>query len=69
MIIEVAGVGYRVTVSPATAVCASCHDDAAAIAHMETEGGDFSTTQTFVDQGVTTETCASCPSSPGKAVT
>jgi OmcA/MtrC family decaheme c-type cytochrome len=56
-----------VVVSPATAVCASCHDDAEAVTHMETEGGDFATTQAFVDMGVTVETCAGCHG-PGEFV-
>ena len=41
-----------------TAVCASCHDDAVAGAHMENYGGDFATTQAFLDNGTTVEQCA-----------
>lgn len=46
--------------TPASAVCASCHDGADAIAHMTLEGGDFDTTQAFIDQGTSAENCAGC---------
>lgn len=49
-----------VVTSPATAVCASCHDDSVAAAHMESYGGDFSTSQALLDNGTTVEQCASC---------
>ena len=47
-------------VSPVTAVCASCHDGAAARSHMRTNGGDFATTQAMLDSGVTLEHCVTC---------
>ena len=49
-----------VVVSPMTAVCASCHDTTVAAAHMENYGGDFATTQQFLDNGTTVEQCATC---------
>jgi len=49
-----------IVTSPATAVCASCHDGVVAAAHMESYGGDFATTQAFLDNGTTVEQCASC---------
>lgn len=54
-----------VVVSPASAVCASCHDSADSIAHMEMYGGDFSTSQLFIDNGTTTEQCTDCHSPGG----
>jgi OmcA/MtrC family decaheme c-type cytochrome len=49
-----------VVASPVSAVCASCHDSGAARVHMTTYGGDFATTQAFIDSGVTSEACTSC---------
>ena len=49
-----------IVASPMSAVCASCHDTDVAIAHMENSGGDFSTTQAFLDNGTTVEQCATC---------
>jgi OmcA/MtrC family decaheme c-type cytochrome len=46
--------------SPMSAVCASCHDNAAAKGHMVSNGGDFATTQAFLDSGVTAEGCVTC---------
>ena len=47
-------------ISPATAVCSSCHDDAVAAAHMTTNGGSFSTTQKDLDDGKVIEQCEVC---------
>jgi OmcA/MtrC family decaheme c-type cytochrome len=46
--------------TPATAVCASCHDDALAKSHMESNGGNFSTSQAAIDSGEVIEECAVC---------
>jgi len=51
--------------SPAAAVCASCHDSDESITHIERHGGDFSTTQDFIDTGITVERCSNCHG-PGK---
>jgi OmcA/MtrC family decaheme c-type cytochrome len=51
--------------SPAAATCASCHDRDESIVHMENNGGDFSTTQESIDNGITVELCANCHG-PGK---
>ncbi len=47
-------------VSPASSVCASCHDSATAIAHMEGNGGSFNTTQGALDAGEVVEQCSVC---------
>jgi OmcA/MtrC family decaheme c-type cytochrome len=47
-------------VSPATAVCASCHDDGVAAAHMESNGGSFATSQRALDEGEVVEQCSLC---------
>ena len=47
-------------VTPAAAACASCHDDAEARAHMESQGGSFATTQAAIDSGEVVETCSVC---------
>ena len=49
-----------VVVSPATAVCASCHDGAVAAAHMESNGGSFSTSQADLDDNTVVEQCEVC---------
>jgi len=49
-----------VVVSPTAAVCSSCHDKNTAIAHMEVNGGNFSTSQADVDSGVVLEQCSVC---------
>jgi OmcA/MtrC family decaheme c-type cytochrome len=46
--------------TPATAACASCHDDAVATSHMESNGGNFSTTQKAIDDGEVVEECSVC---------
>jgi len=52
--------GDDVVTSPGTAVCASCHDDAVAAAHMENNGGSFDTTQAALDAGEVVEQCSVC---------
>mgnify|MGYP003668101342 FL=1 len=47
-------------VTPVTAVCSSCHDDAEAASHMTLQGGSFSTTQAAIDSGTVVETCSVC---------
>lgn len=47
-------------VTPATALCASCHDGAEAAAHMIAEGGSFATTQAMIDAGAVSEGCTTC---------
>ena len=49
----------RVT-TPATAACASCHDDKVAKAHMTSNGGSFDTTQQAIDDGEVVEQCTIC---------
>ncbi len=46
--------------TPATAVCASCHDDSVARAHMTNNGGDFATTQAAIDDEEVVESCSVC---------
>ncbi len=53
--------------TPATAVCASCHDDNVAAAHMESNGGNFSTTQQAIDDGDVVEQCSVCHSEGSSA--
>jgi OmcA/MtrC family decaheme c-type cytochrome len=52
--------GDDLVVTPATAVCSSCHDGEVAAAHMETNGGNFSTSQSAIDDGTVIEECAVC---------
>ena len=47
-------------ISPATAVCASCHDTNTARAHMTANGGSFDTTQQAIDSGAVLEQCQIC---------
>jgi len=47
-------------VTPATAACSSCHDSQVATAHMESNGGSFSTTQQAIDEGDVVEQCELC---------
>lgn len=49
----------RVT-TPATAACASCHDDKVATAHMTSNGGSFDTTQQAIDDDEVVEQCTIC---------
>lgn len=46
-------------ISPASAVCASCHDSALAQTHMEQNGGLFDSTQAAITAAAS-ETCAIC---------
>ncbi|MEH6516745.1 MAG: OmcA/MtrC family decaheme c-type cytochrome [Halioglobus sp.] len=52
--------------TPATAACASCHDDQVAKAHMTSNGGSFDASQQAVDDGEVVEQCTICHAS-GKA--
>jgi OmcA/MtrC family decaheme c-type cytochrome len=47
-------------ITPVTAVCSSCHDGQTATAHMEDNGGSFSTSQAAIDSGEVVETCDVC---------
>ena len=47
-------------VTPASAVCSSCHDGAEAMAHMTLQGGNFATTQAAIDAQEVIETCSTC---------
>ena len=47
-------------VTPAAAACSSCHDDSIARAHMENNGGNFSTSQAAIDSGEVIEQCELC---------
>ncbi len=47
-------------VTPASAVCSSCHDGSESRAHMESQGGNFATTQAAIDSGAVVETCSVC---------
>jgi OmcA/MtrC family decaheme c-type cytochrome len=52
--------GDDIVMSPATAVCASCHDGTDSLDHMVTHGGDPLTTQSSLDNGITVERCSTC---------
>lgn len=47
-------------ISPTAAVCSSCHDTAAAKAHMQSQGASFATTQAALDAEDVVESCAVC---------
>jgi OmcA/MtrC family decaheme c-type cytochrome len=47
-------------VSPTAAVCASCHDATSSRAHIESNGGNFDTTQSAIDSGLVVEQCEIC---------
>ena len=49
-----------VVTTPVTGVCASCHDDAVAGAHMTSNGGSFSTSQQAIDDQEVVEQCELC---------
>ena len=51
-------------ITPVTAVCSSCHDGQTATAHMEDNGGSFSTSQAAIDSGEVVETCALSATAP-----
>lgn len=52
--------GDDVVITPASAACSSCHDDKVAISHMESNGGNFSTSQAAIDAGEVVEECSVC---------
>jgi OmcA/MtrC family decaheme c-type cytochrome len=47
-------------ITPTAAVCYACHENDLAKAHMESNGGDFSTTQAAIDSGAVIEQCELC---------
>lgn len=47
-------------ITPATAVCSSCHDGEEAGAHMVANGGSFDTSQEAIDAGEVVEQCSVC---------
>lgn len=49
-----------VVISPTANACYACHDSGVAQAHMEANGGSFSTTQADLDSGVVVEQCELC---------
>ncbi len=49
-----------VVITPASAACSSCHDDKVAISHMESNGGNFATSQAAIDSGEVVEECSVC---------
>jgi len=49
--------------TPQSAACYSCHENDVAKAHMENNGGDFSTTQAAIDSGAVVEQCELCHAS------
>jgi OmcA/MtrC family decaheme c-type cytochrome len=61
---DIADPADDIMITPISAVCSSCHDDATAAAHMEQNGGDFSATAASIGSGASTETCVICHS-PG----
>lgn len=52
-------------ITPASAVCYACHENDVAKAHMESNGGDFSTSQAAIDSGTVIEQCELCHA-PGR---
>ena len=46
--------------TPAAAVCSSCHDSALTASHIETNGGNFATSQSAIDDGEVVEECDVC---------
>lgn len=47
-------------ITPTAAPCSACHDDALSKAHMQQNGASFDITQSLINSGATTETCAVC---------
>lgn len=47
-------------ITPAAAVCSSCHDTSLAKGHMEQNGADFTATAASISSGASTEACAIC---------
>jgi OmcA/MtrC family decaheme c-type cytochrome len=56
-----------VLISPQSSACYACHENDTAKAHMEQNGGDFSTSQAALDSGEVTETCEVCHGSDRSA--
>jgi len=52
--------GDDIVMSPATAVCASCHDSVASLNHMVTRGGSLATSQSALDNRTAVERCSNC---------
>lgn len=50
-------------ITPASAVCYACHENNVAKAHMENNGGSFSTSQAAIDSGEVIEQCELCHAS------
>lgn len=49
-----------VVITPASATCYACHETELTKAHMESNGGDFATSQSAIDDGAVIEQCAVC---------
>ena len=47
-------------ITPTAAACSACHDDTLATTHMQQNGASFYITQSLINNGSTTETCAVC---------
>lgn len=56
-----------IVVTPISAVCSSCHDGNIAKAHMESNGGNFATTQADIDANRVLEQCSVCHGSGATA--
>ncbi len=52
--------GDDMNITPAAAVCSSCHDNRLAREHMAQNGASFATPQSLLDNGSLIETCAVC---------
>jgi OmcA/MtrC family decaheme c-type cytochrome len=47
-------------ITPISSACSSCHDDAVSKSHMESNGGNFATSQEAIDSGEVVEQCSVC---------
>jgi len=47
-------------ITPTAAACSACHDDSLSETHMQQNGASFYITQSLINNGSTTETCAIC---------
>ncbi len=47
-------------ITPTAAACSACHNDTLATTHMQQNGASFYITQSLINNGSTTETCAVC---------